>query len=183
MVHKKQIFLFDDVIPEETCNKYINLLDNTQDLYEEKWGKKTNVQCKFLPSPPTGEMDNEIYQIVTRLASKIQECNPSIKIDTDSGYQLRKIHGETRLHSDGTIPGESHDKPRCLSLIIALNDNYEGGEMYFPNQEFKIRLKRGQAIAFPPYWTHPHGVTTPLNDTYRYTINTWFHEKVQFLEN
>jgi len=174
MVHKKQIFLFDDAIPEETCNKYINLLDNTPDLDEEKWGDNTNVQCKFLPSPPTKEMDDEIYQIVTRIASKVQKCNPSVKISTDSGYQLRKIHGETRLHSDGTQP--SCDETRSMSLIIALNDDYEGGEMYFPNQEFKIRLKRGQAIAFPPYWTHPHGVTAPLNGTYRYTINTWFLE-------
>jgi hypothetical protein len=176
MVHKKQIILFDDVIPEETCNKYINLLDNTPDLDEEKWGNNTNVQCKYLPSPPTKEMDDEIYQIVTRLASKIQKYNPSIKISTDSGYQLRKIHGETRLHSDGTLSVPSRN-PRSMSLIIALNDDYEGGEMYFPNQEFKIRLKRGQAIAFPPYWTHPHGVTSPLNGTYRYTINTWFLEK------
>ena len=176
MVHKKQIFLFDDVISEETCNKYINLLDNTLDLYEETWGDNTNVQCKYLHPPPTKEMDDEIYQIVTRIASKIRECNGSVKISTDSGYQLRKIHGETRLHSDGILPHKSDTKPRSMSLIIALNDDYEGGEMYFPNQEFKIRLKRGQAIAFPPYWTHPHGVTAPLNGTYRYTINTWFLE-------
>lgn len=176
MVHKKQIFLFDDVIPEETCNKYINLLDNTPDLDEEKWGNNTNVQCKYLSSPPTREMDDEIYQIVTRISGVIRNSNGSVKISTDSGYQLRKIHGETRLHSDGTQPGCDEKNPRSMSLIIALNDDYEGGEMYFPNQEFKIRLKRGQAIAFPPYWTHPHGVTAPLNGTYRYTINTWFLE-------
>ena len=86
----------------------------------------------------------------------------------------REIYGETRLHYDGI--DVTKGDPRCMSLIIALNDDYEGGEIYFPNQEYKIKLKRGQAIAFPPYWTHPHGVNTPLNGTLRYTINTWLLE-------
>ena len=63
-----------------------------------------------------------------------------------------------------------------MSIIIALNDDYEGGEFYFPTQDFKIKLKKGQIIAFPPYWTHPHMVDSPTDGTYRYTINTWLYE-------
>ena len=37
-------------------------------------------------------------------------------------------------------------------------------------------LKKGEAIAFPPYWTHPHEVSAPENGTFRYTINTWLYE-------
>jgi hypothetical protein len=66
---------------------------------------------------------------------------------------------------------------RKISVIIALNGDYEGGEFYFPSQGIdKIKLKKGQAILFPPYWTHPHGVNKPENNTFRYTINTWLLE-------
>ena len=63
-----------------------------------------------------------------------------------------------------------------MSIIICLNDDYEDGEFYFPIQDFRIKLKKGQIIAFPPYWTHQHMVSTPTNNTYRYTINTWLYE-------
>jgi hypothetical protein len=95
---------------------------------------------------------------------------------------LRKIHGPTRLHKDGINiePIENKYIPvkkiRNMSIIICLNDDYEGGEFYFPIQDFRVRLKKGEILAFPPYWTHQHMVETPTNNTYRYTINTWLYE-------
>jgi predicted 2-oxoglutarate/Fe(II)-dependent dioxygenase YbiX len=175
MVHKKHIFLFDDVISEELCNTIRNKLDTTTPL-EEEWGISTNVQCKYLLDLGH-EMDRTIYKIVSNIVDKIRSSNSEIKIGSDSRYQFRKIHGETRLHVDQIIPTKDcSNTPRSMSIIIALNDDYEGGELYFPDQDFKIKLKRGQAIAFPPYWTHPHGATEPLNGTFRYTINTWLFE-------
>ena len=40
-----------------------------------------------------------------------------------------------------------------------------------------VKLKAGSLILFPPYWTHPHGVSE-INEIengrkYRYTINCW----------
>ena len=172
MVHKKQIFLFDDVISEELCNKIRSLIIETEGK-QEKWEPGQNVRCKYITDHPK-DIDDQIYKIVQNVVQLLVDCNPAIKINGDSGYQLREIYGETRLHYDGI--DVTKGDPRCMSLIIALNDDYEGGEIYFPNQEYKIKLKRGQAIAFPPYWTHPHGVNTPLNGTLRYTINTWLLE-------
>tara|TARA_Y100000996_G_scaffold62569_1_gene42443 strand:- start:9 stop:200 length:192 start_codon:yes stop_codon:yes gene_type:complete len=63
-----------------------------------------------------------------------------------------------------------------MSIIIALNSDYEGGEFYFPKQDYRIKLKQGDIICFPPYYTHPHMVDPVLNRTYRYTINTWLYE-------
>jgi len=64
---------------------------------------------------------------------------------------------------------------RNLTMTIALNGDYDGGEFCFPCQNFKIKLKRGQVVAFPPFWTHPHYTNELRNDTHRYTINTWMH--------
>ena len=88
--------------------------------------------------------------------------------------QFRKLTGRTKLHTDNIFidTDKNNLHTRAMSVIIALND-YEGGEFYFPIQKKTIKLKKGQAITFPPYWTHPHEVSEPQNGTVRYTINTW----------
>jgi predicted 2-oxoglutarate/Fe(II)-dependent dioxygenase YbiX len=86
--------------------------------------------------------------------------------------QYRKIFDSTKLHYDGIDEGSV----RSLSVILALNDDYEGGELVFPFQDYKIKLKRGQLIAFPPYWTHPHYTNDLENGTFRYTINFWLKQ-------
>jgi hypothetical protein len=95
------------------------------------------------------------------------------------GPTYRKIHGSTAIHTDGVMECDHLNpvdaKPRMLGIIGALNDNYSGGEIVFPQQKFKIKLKKGQAIVFPPYWTHPHYTTELENDTIRYTFNTWYY--------
>jgi predicted 2-oxoglutarate/Fe(II)-dependent dioxygenase YbiX len=65
------------------------------------------------------------------------------------------------------------DRFREMSMIAAINDDYDGGEICFPDQNFEIKLKKGQVLLFPPYWTHPHRTNKPKNGTFRYTITTW----------
>ena len=93
----------------------------------------------------------------------------------DSGYHLRKIYGETRLHFDGISGFNGDNKKRFLTVIICLNIDYEGGEICFPVQNRTIKMKKADILAFPPYWTHPHYSKDLLNKTYRYTINTWLY--------
>ena len=93
----------------------------------------------------------------------------------DTAYQFRKIFGETRLHYDGIKGSYEDTNERFLSVIICLNDDYEGGEICFPVQDRIIKMKKGDILAFPPYWTHPHYSNDLLNKTYRYTINTWLY--------
>jgi len=94
----------------------------------------------------------------------------------DIHVMLRKIDGATKSHADGVINTpkvvSTTNNVRIFSVIIALNSDYEGGELCFPKQDISIKLKVGEAVIFPPYWTHPHH-TNALNGTFRYTINTW----------
>ena len=46
------------------------------------------------------------------------------------------------------------------------------------DQDIKVKLKKGSVIIFPPFWTHPHETEDLLNNTYRYTINTWSCQKI-----
>lgn len=177
-----QIFIFDDVITDEWCNDLIKIIKE-EATQKDTWRPTNNVEC--YPLEVCDIADKEMSKKVDNMICKILNivCEIFIKeygllCNHDCGYTLRKIVGPTRLHTDGLQDLEQHLDigARQMSVIIALNDDYEGGEFIFPEQNNrKIKLKRGQLIAFPPYWTHPHKVEHLLNETCRYTINTWIH--------
>jgi len=174
------IFIFDDIITNEQCNHIIETMDSYFDNknYEiENWKLENNVSCIYYFN--IKELENMIYKIINKVVEKLKNYN--IICNGDSGYCYRKIFGPTRLHKDGIYFQIDKEyipihQIRNMSVIICLNEDYEGGEFYFPKQDRKIKLKKGNIIAFPPYWTHHHMTYPLLNNTYRYTINTWLYE-------
>jgi hypothetical protein len=180
------IYILDNVITDDFCQTIQTIVDHTSGIQNDTYSDNTNVICKSID--PCGlenkdfakAIDNELYEIVNKIICKISYKIPiSAPFCNDSGYKLRKIHGATRNHIDdifdGAQPSYERSELRKMSLIIAVNGDYDGGEFYFSRQDVKVKLKKGQAIVFPPYWTHPHQTGELLNNTYRYTINTWLN--------
>jgi hypothetical protein len=171
-----------EFIDESLCDELIDYINNVKEFEIKKWGETNNVNCKFIHiknDEYTNMFDIKLYNIISNFINYMYN-NYQVNSKGDSGYCLRKIFGPTKLHFDNIF--KNNEQPislyelRNLSVIIALNDDYEGGQFYFPSQDRVIKLKKGQLIAFPPYWTHPHKVFAPLNGTYRYTINTWLYQ-------
>lgn len=57
-----------------------------------------------------------------------------------------------------------------FSIVTYLNNNYEGGEIYFPNHNIKIKPKAGSSIMFPAYEPFVHQVL-PIQSGQRYAIS------------
>lgn len=181
----------ENILSSEFCDEIINIIDeiiNNKKNNIEKWEINQNVNCLYFSSDcnklkkeeKIKKLDDEVFKIISKVISILYNDFGIISTG-DSGYCFRKIYGATRLHKDGVIINPVNNrlsikKIRNMSVIIALNDNYEGGEFYFPKQDYRVKLKKGDIICFPPYYTHPHMVDAPLNRTYRYTINTWLYE-------
>jgi hypothetical protein len=181
----------ENILSSKYCDEIINIIDEIIENKKnkvEKWESNQNVNCLYFNSDSKclkdiekiKELDNDVFKIISKVIVKLREDFDIISTG-DSGYCFRKIYGPTRLHKDGIIINPVNNrlsikKVRNMSIIIALNDDYEGGEFYFPKQDFRVKLKKGDIICFPPYYTHPHMVNAPLNRTYRYTINTWLYE-------
>jgi len=173
----KDIFIIPNVIHEKLANELILFLNSTLNVKKEYWSENQNVNCDYLNL----ENVNGDLKLVP-IIKKIIEYNYkhyNLLSKGDSGYCLRKIYGPTRFHSDGLLVDSdnnfSNKKIRNVSVIIALNDDYQDGILHFPNQNFSCKIPKFSAICFPPYWTHPHWVSSPKNG-YRYTINTWLYE-------
>jgi len=59
-----------------------------------------------------------------------------------------------------------------LSILVYLNDEYDGGELYFPELDYGVRPKKGMIIMFPGNLHYVHGVS-PITDGVRYTLSQW----------
>jgi len=178
---------------------YYNILQDQMSIDDSKYykfdiGLKTVEKTNKL----NGIMHNDIQRYINMLDKIFNEVyeiingiNKDINVKFNSNYILRIITGATRIHKDDIIKDKSFNLNqimkygehiqfnmnteihRRLSTIIALNSNYDGGELVFPQQNVSIKLNEGDIICFPPYWTHPHRSNELLNNTNRYTITCW----------
>jgi hypothetical protein len=73
--------------------------------------------------------------------------------------QYQHPHADKELH-EGPDAGLPNDFPNYdLSSLFYLNEDYEGGELYFPNQGVQFKPKVGAAYFFPGDMQYIHGVT------------------------
>ena len=73
--------------------------------------------------------------------------------------QRQQPHADKELH-EGEGRGKPNDFPYYdIAGLFYINDDYEGGELYFPNQGVQFKPKAGAAYFFPGDMDYIHGVT------------------------
>lgn len=99
--------------------------------------------------------------------------------DTNSAY-LDINHYHDGYNIIKYIPGEFYKthvdcgplKLRTLSIIILLNDDFQGGELQFFGGKYIVSLKKYSMVIFPSNFLFPHEVK-PVISGIRYTIVSW----------
>lgn len=84
----------------------------------------------------------------------------------------RKPNFATDVHTDSLTDIEKNIKYAWsghVSNLLYINDDYLGGELYFPYHKIKIKPEPGMLISFPGNWFNRHGIL-PASD-FRYAIN------------
>jgi hypothetical protein len=178
------IYVIENILDDLTCEEFISFIEKL-DLNDTSEEPDKLLKCKYLNllnnNPTHSIIDFKIYSIFNKIFEIMTKCNPYINITGDTYYILRKIYGETQLHTDEVRAIHTNyffNQIRCLAAVIALNDNFEGGVFKFPHQNIEHKMKKGSVILFPPFWTHPHQITTVGENQYRYTITTWGTENI-----
>lgn len=64
-------------------------------------------------------------------------------------------------------------KPNDIATLIYLNNDYSGGEIYFPDYDIGYKPNPGDLLCFPDNPDYVHGVK-PITDGTRYTTPRWF---------
>ena len=111
----------------------------------------------------------EIEKIYTFYKAKF----PSMSSSKINQIDLLKysIGGKYEVHTDHYT-----NTPRHLSIIINLNDNYEGGDLIFTDQKKeeikRLTLSKGSVVFFPSNFMYPHSIQ-PITKGTRYSIVAW----------
>jgi predicted 2-oxoglutarate/Fe(II)-dependent dioxygenase YbiX len=79
------------------------------------------------------------------------------------------------VHVDNAHPdGSRHNTPhREFASVVYLNDDFEGGEVYFPYAGCRLKPRLGMLIGFRGSAETPHGVTAVTKGV-RYTMPGWY---------
>jgi predicted 2-oxoglutarate/Fe(II)-dependent dioxygenase YbiX len=89
------------------------------------------------------------------------------------GYNLLKYETlqEYKAHYDGDT-----GLGRVISAIVYLNNDYEGGELEFPNFGIKIKPEPGMMILFPSNFAYTH-IAHPVTKGTKYALVTWIRDR------
>lgn len=82
--------------------------------------------------------------------------------------QFQLPHADKELH-EGPDAGTPNDFPHYdIGALYYLNDDYDGGELYFPKQDLEFKPEAGSAYFFPGDLNYIHGVKE-IKSGIRYT--------------
>lgn len=128
-------------------------------------------------------IDQETIQKIHELLKKIVDniINPYYRVEVFDGelpqFLVYEVGDYYIPHCD--VPdkwyGENNQESennRDLSCILYLNDDFEGGDLFFPELSITIKPKKGMLVVFPSNYQYLHGVS-PVTKGTRYAIVTW----------
>lgn len=98
------------------------------------------------------------YDTVLNIQQEILKASGLPAIYPDCANFVRWDEGDYMgLHADGDYSDGSYNW-RLYGAILYLNDDFEGGEIYFPEQDLELKPKPGTLVFFPGHRPYVHGV-------------------------
>ena len=89
-------------------------------------------------------------------------------------FQLLRYEAgqEYKWHWDAAHTLDRTERDRQYSVVVYLNDDFEGGETQVWNDI--IKPQKGKALVFPSHWTYPHRAL-PVTKGTKYALVTWYY--------
>lgn len=120
------------------------------------------------------QVNNQMYNLIwDTVVGYHERYGIGNKFWDEEGYNLLKYSGgqEYKCHFDGPT-----GRGRHLSVLLYLNDNFEGGELEFPFHKVKIKPQAGMLLLFPSNYAYAH-IAHPVTQGTKYAIVTWLHDR------
>ncbi len=113
-----------------------------------------------------GALDKTLHHYTTELYPFAEK---NIKSREHTMHLLKYDEsGHLPAHQDQGISS------RVLSVLLYLNDDYEGGEIEFRHSNLKFKPKAGSVLFFPSNFLYVHEVY-PVTKGPRYALPNWYH--------
>ena len=128
---------------------------------------------QIFDNPIAQTVHNQYYTLlVSAMAQYVKKHGMEDVPFTHEGYNMLKYSGgqEYKAHYDGGSPTK-----RCVSAILYLNSDFEGGEVEFVNFNIKIKPEPGMLLLFPSNYAYTH-IAHPVTSGTKYAIVTWIKD-------
>jgi len=166
-----QIKYIKEFMPKEVAQFISNYAkDHTGEFIEYGNGEKEFTVHTYHEIQKNNQ---QLLDIMQEYAKKVYDF---IKENYDGPFQ---DFYETKTHIAKFEPGwgmhEHFDggRPNDIATLIYLNDDYLGGEIYFPDYNISYKPEPGDLVCFPDNPNFIHGVKS-ISQGYRYTMPRWF---------
>ena len=176
----RHIFTRPNVLSPEQCRALIECFERNRDACATREGDPFwSGRFIWQDALPALEVDAiRIMQQARFLAQTLlnQAVLPQRPIYSDTAQLVRWHEGhELTPHADNIEPdGTPNSTPhRSFSSLIYLNDDYEGGETYFPGHGIRLKPQAGALVIFGAGPQYVHGVSRVTRGL-RYTYAGWF---------
>jgi hypothetical protein len=192
------INVYRNAIPAADCDRYIETLErNLGGSTQFQWqGAKVtnssdvdsyarNAQDFKVSSnnlgPKTPE-NYELYGIHEEIFQRLRMCVDDygaywgVGIRAYEAFNFVKYEGagtQFRIHADH---GPTY--VATISAVIYLNDDYEGGELWFPRFGVDLKPKKGDIAVFPSTFIYEHASKEMISGTkYAVVVMTDYHDR------
>ena len=169
----------------EKLNNFIRN-NNTWDVTETEYNENGTViyestywKDRVITYQNLSKINTEIIEIIEEMVYRLKvhvdeffqvDCEPTTPAMVRwLPGQYQHPHADKELHL-GPDAGKPNFFPWYdIAGLFYLNDDYEGGELYFPNQNIQFKPKAGSAHFFPGDMNYIHGVSE-VKSGIRYTV-------------
>lgn len=173
---------YSNVLDLKTCNILSNLIETYP--HKIRFSDDLNNLIRsgeFLDMTQNKKFDDYVRSVIDKVLNKVtqQYCHDVKTFYYSYGDRLNYYHYHALKYTQNDYFKIHHDHyaetinySRLLTMCLYLNEDYEGGELFFPSIKKTFRFKTGDAIIFPSNWMFYHGVN-PILSGNRYSITVW----------
>jgi len=174
---KTYIRRYEAEVPPEVCDEIIQYaLDHEDRFYSAQTLAEDTLTLDYRPRVcdgfdvrSTDPIDQVLFKYISEACRKYGNRFPRFQITNDSGYEILRYTpgGRYDFHTD-----QHSTFNREATVIVNLNDDYTGGRLCHIQNEYNIKMGKGDIIIFPSNFMFPHRITPILSGT-RYSVVTW----------
>lgn len=159
----KNVYVVDNFLSNEENQELSNFINSNDQIWmKEPW----TTERTYKDSIP-----EDILEILKKAFQNARlNCINYYDIEVDNNfigeYLLTKWSKGSNMKPHVDTDSQKHQHIVCMYYI---NDDYEGGEIFFPDYNLKIKPKANSLIMFPGNENYVHGVHE-VSEGFRYTF-------------
>lgn len=176
-----EILIQEDFLTEEQADYLVTVLELQG---KSKWTTEDPSDFwdgRYIMVSEIQDFDvNVLIDIEIRARILYENFYPQLKDKVSYSY----IHSINRFGTGAEMPVHSDRGPYDTNndivhgFVIYLNDDYEGGEIYYPEKGISIKPKKYSLVVHPGNEEYKHGVSK-ITRGHRYALTMFVHETLE----